>query len=184
MFYFIPQDFPWPDNPESEKIAKEYGVDAESLDDAFGKMKSHKVILILDACHSGSAQVALASRGDEKTEETKRQMERMANGTGRFIFASSSGNELSRESSDIGHGLYTYVLLNAMGYGKSKNIPDAEYKKDGVIYLWELEGYIKDNFVDQTKKYLNNVIQTPPVMSLGRNEMNARVNDFPFIKVK
>ncbi len=183
LFYFVPQDFPWPDNPESESIAVRYGIDGETLNESLGKMKSHKVILILDACHSGAIQMAMA-KGDGKTEETKRQMERMANGTGRFIFASSSGSELSREHKEVGHGLYTYVLLNAMGYNKSKNIPDAEIKPDGDIYLWELESYIKANFEDQTKGYLNGIIQTPPVMSLGRNEMNARVNDFPFLRVR
>lgn len=181
LFYFVPQDFPWPDNADSENIAVRYGIDGEFLDKSMGRMKSHKVILILDACHSGAVQYAMA-KGDEKTEETKRQMERMANGTGRFIFASSSGSELSREHKDVGHGLYTYVLLNAMGYNKSKNIPDAEIKPDGDLYLWELESYIKANFEDQTKVFLNGIIQTPPVMSLGRNEMNARVNDFPFLK--
>ena len=107
----------------------------------------------------------------------------MANGTGRFIFASSSGNEESREHSEVGHGLYTHVFLNALGKSKDKNITDADsINKDGFIYLSEIRSYIEQQFEEQTAKYLKGVIQTPPSMSLGRNGMHERVNDFPLLK--
>jgi hypothetical protein len=58
------------------------------------------------------------------------------NGTGRFIFASSSGSEASREYKEVGHGLYTYVLLNALGLNSDKKIPNADLiNQDGYIYL-------------------------------------------------
>ena len=181
LFYFVPQDFKWPDDPENENVARLQGIDADYLNETFTKIKSHKLILILDSCHSGSVNVALASRGQDKEKATRKAMEKMANGTGRFIFASSSGNEESREHSEVGHGLYTYVLLNALG--KNKNIADADsINKDGFIYLSEIRSYIEQQFEEQTAKYLKGVIQTPPSMSLGRNGMHERVNDFPLVK--
>ena len=183
LFYFVPQDFKWPDDPENENVARNQGIDADYLDETFTKIKSHKLILILDACHSGSVNTALASRGQDKEKATRKAMEKMANGTGRFIFASSSGNEESREHSEVGHGLYTHVFLNALGKSKDKNITDADsINKDGFIYLSEIRSYIEQQFEEQTAKYLKGVIQTPPSMSLGRNGMHERVNDFPLLK--
>ena len=183
LFYFVPQDFKWPDDPENENVARNQGIDADYLDETFTKIKSHKLILILDACHSGSVNTALASRGQDKEKATRKAMEKMANGTGRFIFASSSGNEESREHSEVGHGLYTHVFLNALGKSKDKNITDADsINKDGYIYLSEIRSYIEQQFEEQTAKYLKGVIQTPPSMSLGRNGMHERVNDFPLLK--
>jgi uncharacterized caspase-like protein len=185
LFYFVPQDFKWPDDPENENVARNQGIDADYLDETFTKIKSHKLILILDACHSGSVNTALASRGQDKERATRKAMEKMANGTGRFIFASSSGNEESREHSEVGHGLYTYVFLNALGNNKNKDITDADsINKDGFIYLSEIRSYIEQQFEDQTAKYLKGVIQTPPSMSLGRNGMHERVNDFPLLKAR
>lgn len=186
LFYYVPYDFTWPSDPELESVARGQGIDAEYLNEMFSisKIKSHKLILILDACHSGSVNLAMASKGGDKEKATRKVMEKMANGTGRFIFASSSGNEVSREHKDADHGLYTYVLLNALGGNKEIPHADAASNKDGLISMSEIRFYLEQNFEEQTKKYLNGVVQTPPSMSLGRNGMHERVNDFPLLKVK
>ncbi|MBK6606738.1 MAG: caspase family protein [Leptospiraceae bacterium] len=185
LFYFVPFDFNWSSDSQAEYVAREQGIDAEYLNETFTKIKSHKVILILDACHSGSIQTAMLAKGEDETKASRKAMDRMANGTGRFIFASSAGNELSREHSEAGHGLYTYVLLNALGKNTDKKIPNADYiNADGFIYLSEIRSYIEQKFEDQTEKYLTGVRQSPPSMSLGRTGMHERVNDFPLLKVK
>ena len=185
LFYFVPFDFSWSADSQAEYVAREQGIDAEYLNETFTKIKSHKVILILDACHSGSIQTTMASKGEDETKASRKAMDRMANGTGRFIFASSAGNELSREHSEAGHGLYTYVLLNALGKNTDKKIPSADYiNADGYIYLSEIRSYIEQKFEDQTEKYLTGVRQSPPSMSLGRTGMHERVNDFPLVKSK
>jgi WD40 repeat protein len=185
LFYFVPFDFNWSSDSQAEYVAREQGIDAEYLNETFTKIKSHKVILILDACHSGSIQTAMLAKGEDETKASRKAMDRMANGTGRFIFASSAGNELSREHSEAGHGLYTYVLLNALGKNTDKKIPNADYiNSDGFIYLSEIRSYIEQKFEDQTEKYLTGVRQSPPSMSLGRTGMHERVNDFPLLKVK
>lgn len=184
IFYFVPQDFPWPNDPENENVAAGKGITADYLNETFTRIKSHKVVLILDACHSGSANVAFA-RGGENEKATRKAMEKMANGTGRFIFASSSGSEASREHKEVGHGLYTYVLLNALGKNSDRNIPNADLmNKDGYIYLSELRSYIEGKFEEQTEPFLKDTIQTPPSISLGRRAIDERINDFPLIKVK
>ncbi|MCB1156393.1 MAG: ankyrin repeat domain-containing protein [Leptospiraceae bacterium] len=186
LFYLLPEDFDWSLNPESAITAKNSGVDADLIGDKLAQIRSQKVVLIIDACHSGNVGVALASRSDDKKEETKRGLKRLANGSGRYIFTSSAGDEKSRESKELGHGLYTYVLLNALGYKTREKKEDAAnlVEKDGMISMSELGAYIQSKFAEQTKPFLQDVIQTPlPMQSLGRYGYSSRVNDFPLVKV-
>jgi hypothetical protein len=76
--------------------------------------------------------------------------------------------------------------LNAFGKNANteKKIENADIlKKDGYIYMSELEAYIKSRFKDQTKDYLKGKIQTPPTNSLGRKAIDENINDFPLLMV-
>lgn len=179
LFYYLPSDFHWK-NTESEEVAKNAGIDAEYLSYQLGRMRPHKVVLILDSCHSGDVAVALASRSSLSTSE---QLERLANGTGRFLFTSAAGTEEAREIKDIGHGLFTYVLLHAFGEIESK-YGNADVNQDGAITMKEIDLYIDENFNKLTKPYLKDFIQTPYVTSLGRDGISARVNGFPLVMTK
>ena len=176
LFYFVPADFGWGDtNMDSEIVAQNQGVDADYINKSISAMLSHKVVLILDACQSGDVQVAM--RSGNKTKLARQQMERLANGTGRFILTSSAGNELSREIASLGHGVFTYVLLQAL--------EEADNDKSGDISLREIGRYIEDKFEEKTKPYLKDIIQSPsPLIQLGRDSASARVNDFPLVRSK
>ncbi|HRG76886.1 MAG TPA: caspase family protein, partial [Leptospiraceae bacterium] len=176
LFYFVPSDFGWGDtNMDSESVARNQGVDADYINKSISSMLPHKVVLILDACQSGDVQLAMKS-GD-KTKLARHQMERLANGTGRFILTSSAGNELSREIATLGHGVFTYVLLQAL--------QEADTDKSGDISLREIGRYIEDKFEEKTKPYLKDIIQSPsPLIQLGRDSASARVNDFPLVKTR
>jgi WD40 repeat protein len=65
--------------------------------------KSKRVIVFLDACHSGSAA----------TNEELVKLVLSAN-AGVLIFASSKGSEVSLERADLGHGLFTQALLEGI----------------------------------------------------------------------
>ena len=145
------------------------------ITEAMGKMLSRKVVLIFDACHSGGAKVAL-NKGTEEQESSLEYLEKVAAGTGRFLFTSSAGDEYSRESPELGHGIFTYVLLEAL---RGSN---ADFIKDGQITLSEMNTYIQGNFPRAAKKFLGTNMQSPPcVLSVGRDSANARENDFPFV---
>ncbi len=65
--------------------------------------KSKRVIVLLDACHSGSA-----ATNDEMVKAI------LGANAGVLVFASSRGSELSLENGDWGHGAFTKALLEAM----------------------------------------------------------------------
>ncbi|MCB1145098.1 MAG: hypothetical protein KDK54_22835, partial [Leptospiraceae bacterium] len=115
-------------------------------------------------------------------------LKRLANGTGRFFFASSAGNERSREvqfPEGKGQGLFTHVFLNALGQNRPAKYPNADLVNiDNAVSLNELNAYISENFKKQIKEYVKSEIQSPiPMTGMGRYSRRSRAEDFPFFEL-
>ncbi len=80
----------------------ETSLSAEEIFDALVKVNCRKVIF-LDVCHSGRAT------------ETNVIRRLIPDGQGPFIMAACEQNQLSYEDPKVGHGLFTYSLMQAMG---------------------------------------------------------------------
>jgi hypothetical protein len=87
--------------------------------------KSRRVVVLLDACHSGSAA----------TNDDMVRAVLQAN-AGVIVVASSRGNEVSLEDSRWQHGLFTQSLLDAMA---DRNAASG----NGEVTLWNLMTYLK-----------------------------------------
>jgi uncharacterized caspase-like protein len=81
------------------------------------RMKSLRTLVVLDTCYSGgsftapgtAAKVAATAAGP-----TPQMLEKMGEGTGRIVMAASQADETSLESAALGHGYFTYYLLQAL----------------------------------------------------------------------
>ena len=83
------------------------------------RMKALRTAVILDTCYSGgatSATVASAS-GLANKGPSNQMLERMSQGTGRVVISASQVDEESLESPALGHGYFTYYLLQALKNG-------------------------------------------------------------------
>ena len=80
----------------------ETSLGAEELFNALVRINCRKVIF-LDVCHSGQAT------------ETNVIRRLIPDGQGPFIMAACEQNQLSYEDPKVGHGLFTYSLMQAMG---------------------------------------------------------------------
>lgn len=79
----------------------------------------------------------------------------------------------------MGHGLFTYVLLRGL---KEKK---ADLNGDGVITVKELSSYAYLNFETESRRVMGkDYIQSPVVLSLGRDDLSSRVLDFPLVSIK
>jgi len=103
---------------------KDVGISTVELMDWIkpASIKAQKRILILDACHSGSAINQIVSiskdqgdavRGDDKAEEIK-QIDKLNEKAGLYILAASASNQSAYELGRFSQGLLTYSLLKAM----------------------------------------------------------------------
>jgi uncharacterized caspase-like protein len=87
----------------------------ELANDVATRMKSLRTLVVLDTCYSGgSVSSAAAGVAKKNANPTPEMLERMSQGTGRIVMAASQADEPSLESPALGHGYFTYYLLEAM----------------------------------------------------------------------
>ena len=101
-------------------------VSAEELFDALAAVNCRKVVL-LDACHSGGAVEANVLRHC------------CPEGQGPVVFAACDQSESSFEDPAIGHGLFTFAVLEALG----PRFAAADANRNGAITAAELFAYVK-----------------------------------------
>jgi WD40 repeat protein len=116
----------------------------ERLEDMPGR-----IIAILDACHSGAVTEIKAGRPDNLVRDL------ITDDYGVVVMASSLGSECSMESSATRAGFYTLGLTEGMS-GK------ADFNKDGVIQLNELERYASLRVQQLSQGRQNPTVGRPP----------------------
>ena len=87
------------------------------------RMKALRTAVFLDTCYSGGAAGSNGSQPAAalaNTAPSGKMLEHMTDGTGRIVMAASEVNEESLESSQLGHGYFTYYLLQALKSGKGE----------------------------------------------------------------
>jgi hypothetical protein len=94
-----------------------------------------RLLLLLDACHAGSVDGDKRKAIGGLTDDLVRDL--VTDDYGVVVLCSSTGREFSLEDADQGHGFFTQALLEGLS-GK------ADFNKDGVIYLNELDLYVTE----------------------------------------
>ena len=158
-FYFIPTE-----NVrlyDASSLNKE-AIEASMLQDKFSRIHALKQLIIMDACQSGGSVELLATRGASE-EKAIAQLSRSA---GIHVMASAGSEQFATEFAELGHGLFTYVLIKAL-QGEADGAP-----KDGKVTIYELKSYIDDQVPEMTRK-LKGKPQYPYTFSRGQ--------DFPVV---
>jgi uncharacterized caspase-like protein len=125
-FYFLPSDAGFNADGSIRPSRAISGRDINAALDLPGK----KIVLI-DACHSEGAS-GRRTRGVDNN-----RLVRDLQDDSTVIFSSSRGSELSQEDPKLGHGLFTYAIIQGM---KGK----ADLIKNGLITMKELDAYVSE----------------------------------------
>lgn len=96
-------------------------------------IRSKKLVIFMDSCYSGGVSERKAR--DVKIAEDPYQ--KLAEGKGRIVIAASQPDQRSYEDSKIGHGVFTYNLLEALS-GK------ADLDNDGYVTVLDAYKYVQD----------------------------------------
>ena len=137
-WYFITHELTRPEMDE-EVAAK--GLSSAAIAAEVTKMRSQKMLLILDACKAGSVLVSF--RG----YEDRRALAQLARSTGIHVIAASTNDQLAAEVKDLGHGVFTYLLLKGLnGEAKLKN-------SGAIVTVRGLLSYLEDQLPEVSKKY-------------------------------
>ncbi len=110
-------------------------------------ISSKKIVVFSDACHSGAISVDFATRGLGVTEQNlfNQYLADLAKAKeGTIVFTASAAGEVSQEFPDLGHGAFTYYLLEGMR-GK------ADLDNDYTVTINELMQYVEEQVKRRTR---------------------------------
>jgi len=157
-WYFIPHELTY---PEREEDVKAKGISSDELSGYIKNIKAQKILLLIDACKSGAVLVAFRGFEDRKA------LSQLSRSTGVHIVAASTKDQFAAEVKELGHGVFTYILLEGLK-GKAAG-------KGETVTVRKLMGYIEEKLPEITKKYKQEA-QYPVVDSRGM--------DFPLVIAK
>lgn len=157
-FYLVPHDVTQLYGQDDALAQK--GFSANQLQQFSKDIKAQKQLFILDACQSaGALDQVMSARGAAE----EKAIAQLARSTGTHWLTASGSEQFASEFAQLGHGTFTYVLLEALA-GK------ADMGGDGKITVKELDAYLQENVPVLTEKY-KGTPQYPASYGYG--------NDFP-----
>jgi WD40 repeat protein len=147
-----------------DELLAEKGISADEIKTYAQRINAQKQVFVLDACQSAGALESAATRG--AVEE--KAIAQMARSTGTFWITASGSEQFATEFDKLGHGVFTYALLEGM---KGK----ADTNGDSRLTVRELSTYIENRVPELSEEYKGQA-QFPSAYSFG--------NDFPIVVYK
>ena len=142
QFHLVPPDVTRLYGDDEQLAAK--GISAEVLRTWTSAVRAQKQLLVLDACQSGGAVEQFAMRGAAE----EKAILQLARSAGVVVLAATGTEQLATEFKELGHGVFTYALLEGLG-GKA----DSGNPPDGKITVRELDSWLNDRVPELTQKY-------------------------------
>ncbi len=133
-WYFIPHDVV---APEIEQELRKGGISNAFISESVKQCRAQKVFVMIDACKSGKIILALRST------EARKALVQLARSTGTYIVSASTDQQYAAEIKALGHGVFTYTLLEGLrGKGGEKKVT-----VEGLIH------YVKEKLPELTEKH-------------------------------
>ncbi len=126
-------------------------------------IKSRRLVVFMDSCYSGG--VTKKARDVKIIEDP---YEKMAEGEGRLVIAASQPDQRSFEDRNLGHGVFTNHLLEALSGA-------ADSDNDGYVSAMEVYRYLSDR-VPKTAMQLAGGIQEPVLRGDLKTDFMLTVN--------
>ena len=148
QFYMLPQDVDVGDLPKT-------GVTGTTIKEKL-KAAPGKVLVLLDACHSGSIGQSPADPAS-LTDDVQRQL--AAPDCGVVVMCAAMAQEEAGEAAAVKQGFFTAALLKGLG-GEAPHD-----RKDGLIHLAALDFYVEEEVAELSKDEQHVVIDRPSTLT-------------------
>ncbi|MCD6405838.1 MAG: caspase family protein [Planctomycetes bacterium] len=109
----------------------------------FERIRAKRLVFIADTCYSGAAGGKSIPTGLTRAVVSEDFLKRLARGSGRVVITASGANELAQETDELGHGVFTYYLLEGL-----RGAADSD--SDGVVTLTEAYQYVSKRVPEAT----------------------------------
>jgi WD40 repeat protein len=135
-FYLLPYDV----NARTQAEIKASAISADEFHDEVADLAKYgRVLVLLDACHSG----AVTGTGSALTSNAD-VLRRSVSASNVTVLTSPTGTEISREDEKWNnHGAFTEVLLDALG-------KDGDVNHDGLIWMTQFTHFVVTHVTDLT----------------------------------
>ena len=152
-WYFVPHDAEHPDDPGT---LKSRGISSDALRQALEAVSANRVFVLIDACQSGSAVSPMKSFGG------MRNLRMLARNVGVHILAATDRDQGAVELKQLGHGIFTYALLQGLKGPADAPVPD------GIVSVREAMTYV-ERWVPSLSRRFANYAQFPTAHSRGND---------------
>jgi helicase len=117
----------------------------DELADVFARIPARRLVCVLDCCFSGGlgAKVLRVDAKPKSLKSADALLNELA-GDGRLIVTASSATEEAWENGQVGHGLLTYYLLEALQGAE-------EVRRAGKVAVLRLFEYVTDRVADAAR---------------------------------
>jgi len=139
-FFFVTYEF---ELPLSLRRLERRALSATKLKELVQDIGARRVILLIDACKSGSAVEGFEDQVD------RRVLRRMGQSVGLHIVSATAKEQFAVEHQELGHGVFTYSLIDALS-GKADVEP-----RDGNLTVREIVQYTEDAVPSLSEQYAN-----------------------------
>jgi hypothetical protein len=117
----------------------------DELQTIFSRIEAERVVAFLDSCYSGAAGGRTFSSKKTRASLVDDQfLERLTRSKGRAIMTASRPAEVSIELSELGHGIFTYFLVQGLKGA-------ADLNRDGIVTLQELYEYVEQQVATKSR---------------------------------
>lgn len=132
------------------------GISADELRQLSADVLAQKQLFLIDACQSSEALVTIAQRGAAE----EKAIAQLARSTGTHWLTASGSQQFATEVEELGHGLFTYALLQAL--------EGAADSGDQRISVNELKAYLESQ-VPQLSQTHRGSAQYPSSYGTGQD---------------
>ncbi len=140
-----------------------YALSGKELKEWSLKIKAQKQLILIDACQSGQALENFAMRGPQ----TEKAIIDLSKSRGLYIMAASEADQTAKELRDLGHGVFTWSLIEGLKCNADF------FEKDGIINVKELNLYVNKKVKETARKY--NLTPQRPVSWEYMNDFPVKV---------
>jgi WD40 repeat protein len=147
----------------NDKNLVEKGIPSSTFRSWLSEINASKQLVLMDACHS---EASFKSNVTRRGLAEQQAIYQLARSSGSVIIAACGSDQTAKEFKDLGHGAFTYALLEALS-GKADG-----GTMDKKITVGEIKAYIEDRVPQLTQKY-SGTAQYPSGYSVGQ--------DFPIV---
>jgi uncharacterized caspase-like protein len=134
------------------------GLSSTDFNRLLSTIKARRMIYFMDACYAGG----VTQKGARDIGISDGPAQKLAQGEGRIVIASAKPNQRSWEDEKLGHGIFTYHLLEALS-GK------ADIDNDGYVSIMEVFKYLEKNVPDSVRKIANSLQEPLLVGDISRD---------------